>query len=178
VKRFLIRIDGIVGKTSDWGMVISGILIMVMGILTTYGVTRRYVFNDPEPYSYELSIIFLVACILLAIPGIQKDRRNLRVDFISNYLSPKWQGILTDIFTSVLALIFISIVIWKSWSIFMASIRAGETSQSAWQEPLWPMKLLVPVTMFWLVLTLISQFVHGVVHLVKGTTREDTRIQL
>ncbi len=40
------------------------------------------------------------------------------------------------------------------------------------------MKLLVPVTMFWLILVLISQLVHGVAHLIRGTTREDTRIQL
>jgi TRAP-type mannitol/chloroaromatic compound transport system permease small subunit len=178
VKRLLLKIDDIVGKVSDWGMVVAGILIMIMGLLTTYGVGRRYIFNSPEPYSYELSIIFLVGCILLAIPGIQKDRRNLRVDFISNLLSPKWQGILFDIFTSVLALVFVSIVLWKSWGIFLASIRVSETSQSAWQEPLWPMKLLVPVTMFWLILVLISQLVHGVAHLIRGTTREDTRIQL
>jgi TRAP-type mannitol/chloroaromatic compound transport system permease small subunit len=178
VKRLLLKIDDIVGKVSDWAMVIAGILILIMGFLTTYGVGRRYIFNDPEPYSYELSIIFLTACILLAIPGIQHGRRNLRVDFIANHLSPKWQGILSDIITSVLALIFVSIVIWKSWYIFVSSFQLHETSQSAWQEPLWPMKLLVPVTMFWLVLTLISQLVHGVIHVVKGTVREDTRIQL
>jgi TRAP-type mannitol/chloroaromatic compound transport system permease small subunit len=69
-------------------------------------------------------------------------------------------------------------VIWKSWGIFLYSIRVGETSQSAWQEPLWPMKLLIPITMSWLFLTLVSQLLHAVIHLVEGTIREDTRIQL
>jgi TRAP-type mannitol/chloroaromatic compound transport system permease small subunit len=75
-------------------------------------------------------------------------------------------------------MVFVAIVIWKSWVLFRHSFSAHETSQSAWQEPLWPMKLLVPVTMSWLFLTLTSQLAHAVIHLVKGTIREDTRIQL
>ncbi|MBN1631897.1 MAG: TRAP transporter small permease [Thermoleophilia bacterium] len=178
MKRFLLRIDSVVAKVSDWGLLISGILIMLMGILTTYGVGRRYVFDDPEPYSYELSVIFLVTCILISIPAIQKDRRHLRVDFLINHMSPKWQGIMTDVFTALLAMVFLSVVIWKSWGIFMSAFQSGETSQSAWQEPLWPMKLLVPISMGWLFLTLVSQLVHGIINVVKGTVREDNRIQL
>lgn len=178
MKRFLVKADHIIDKVSEWGIVVSGILILVMGFLITYAAGARYIFDKPDPYSYELSIIFLVACILLAIPRIQRDRRNLRVDFIISHLSTKWQNIIGDILSSLLAMVFIAIVIWKSWDIFLSAIRSGETSQSAWQEPLWPMKLLVPLTMFWLFLTLISQLVHSVIHLVRGTIREDTRIQL
>jgi TRAP-type mannitol/chloroaromatic compound transport system permease small subunit len=151
---------------------------MIMGFLTTYGVGKRYIFRNPDPYTYEISVIFLIACILLSLPAIQWNRRNLRVDFIISHLPQKAQQIIGDIFTTVLALIFVSIIIWKSWGIFLYSFQVGETSQSAWQEPLWPMKLLVPLTMSWLWLTLISQLIHAVIHVVKGTVREDTRIQL
>lgn len=178
VKRFLLKADRVIEKVGDWALIVSGVLILVMGFLTTYGVGKRYIFHDPDPYTYELSVIFLIACILLCLPAIQWNRRNLRVDFILSHLSPRWQVIVGDVFSSVLALVFVSIVIWKSWTIFWYSIHVGETSQSAWQEPLWPMKLLIPITMAWLFLTLISQLAHAVIHLVKGTTREDTRIQL
>jgi len=178
VKRFLVKADAVIAKVGDWALVVSGVLILVMGFLTSYGVGKRYLFRNPDPYTYELSVIFLVTCILLAIPGIQWHRRNLRVDFIVNHLPARWQGVITDLFTTILALVFVSIVIWKSWGIFLYSFQTGETSQSAWQEPLWPMKLLVPLTMGWLFLTLISQLVHGVLHVITGKAREDTRIQL
>lgn len=178
MKTFLLKADRMVEKVGDWALLISGILILVLGVLTTYGVGKRYIFHNPDPYTYEVSIIFLVACILLCLPAIQWNRRNLRVDFILIHMSKKWQNIVGDIFTSVLALVFVAIVIWKSWGIFLYSIQVGETSQSAWQEPLWPMKLLIPVCMAWLFLTLVSQLAHAVIHLVRGTTREDTRIQL
>jgi TRAP-type mannitol/chloroaromatic compound transport system permease small subunit len=125
-----------------------------------------------------MSIIFLVACILLCLPAIQWNRRNLRVDFILQHLPQKWHDIIGEVFTTILAIVFVSIIIWKSWGIFRYSLSVGETSQSAWQEPLWPMKFLVPLCMSWLFLTLISQVVHAVIHLARGTTREDTRIQL
>jgi TRAP-type mannitol/chloroaromatic compound transport system permease small subunit len=178
VKRFLLKADHVIEKVGDWALLVSGILIMIMGFLTTYGVGKRYILHNPDPYTYEVSIIFLVACILLCLPAVQWNRRNLRVDFVLMHLPPRWQNIIGDIFTSVLAMVFVSVVIWKSWGIFLFSIRVGETSQSAWQEPLWPMKLMVPVCMAWLFLTLLSQLVHAGIHLARGTTREDTRIQL
>jgi TRAP-type mannitol/chloroaromatic compound transport system permease small subunit len=168
----------VIEKVGDWALLISGSLILILGFLTTYGVGKRYLLNNPDPYTYELSILLLVACILLCLPAIQWHRRNLLVDFILMHLPPKWRVIVGEVFTSVLALVFVSIVIRYSWGLFLYSIQVGESSRSAWQEPLWPVKLLVPLTMAWLWLTLISQLVHAVVHVARGTTREDTRIQL
>lgn len=178
MKRFLLKLDRVIEKVGDWALLIAGVLILIIGLITTYGVGKRYILNNPDPYTYELSIIFLVACILLSLPALQWNRRNLRVDFILGHLPQRWQGIIGEIFTSLLAIMFVSVVIWKSWGIFLYSIKVGETSQSAWQEPLWPMKLLVPLCMAWLFLVLISQLVHAVIHVARGTAREDTRIQL
>ena len=61
--------DRILERVSDLGLVISGILILVMSLLSTYGVGRRYLLHSPEPYSYELSTILLVACVVLAVAG-------------------------------------------------------------------------------------------------------------
>jgi TRAP-type mannitol/chloroaromatic compound transport system permease small subunit len=177
VKRFLIKADKVVEKVGDWAMVVSGILVLLIGLLTSYGVGKRYIFHNPDPYSYEMSIIFLVACILLSLPGIQWQRRNLRVDWILSHFSPRWQGIVGDVFTTLLGMVFVGIIIWKSWGIFRYSISVGQSSQSAWQEPLWPMQLLVPICMAWLWITLLSQLIHAIVHAVKGTVREDLRVQ-
>jgi TRAP-type mannitol/chloroaromatic compound transport system permease small subunit len=177
VKRFLIKADKVVEKVGDWAMVVSGILVLLIGLLTSYGVGKRYIFHNPDPYSYEMSIIFLVACILLSLPGIQWQRRNLRVDWILTHFSPRWQGIIGDVFATLLGMVFVGIIIWKSWGIFRYSISVGQSSQSAWQEPLWPMQLLVPICMAWLWITLLSQLIHAIVHAVKGTIREDTRVQ-
>ncbi len=171
--RILRAVDAIIGKVSDWGLMVSGVIILLMSFLATYGVGRRYILDDPEPYSYEISTIFLVACVLLALSALQRYKRHLRVDFIANKFSSRVQGILVDIVTPVLALIFVSIITWKSWGIFQYSFTIGETSQSAWEEPLWPTKLLVPVSMFWLLLVLFAQLIHGITALIKNERRDD-----
>jgi TRAP-type C4-dicarboxylate transport system permease small subunit len=171
-KRIILIADRIIEKISNWGLISSGILILIMAFLTTYGVGRRYLFNDPEPYSYELSTIFLTVCVVLAVSGLQRYKRHLRVDFIANYMSPKVQGILMDIVTPLLALVFVSIITWQSWEITMYSLSVGETSQSAWEEPLWPTKLTIPICMFWLCLVLLAQLIKGIKNLIRGVKLE------
>lgn len=177
-KKIVLKLDRIIEVVSSWGLMASSIVILLMAFLATYGVGRRYILDDPEPYSYEISTIFLVACVLLAISALQRNRRHLRVDFLANFMSLKVQGILMDIVTPVLALVFVSIITWQSWEIFSYSFSIGETSQSAWEEPLWPTKLLVPVCMFWLCLVLIAQLVRGIVALKTGEIRKEDKIDL
>jgi TRAP-type mannitol/chloroaromatic compound transport system permease small subunit len=169
LKRILLQIDNVIGKVSEWAILVSGILIVLMGFLTTYGVARRYFFNSPEPYSYEMSVIFLTSCILLAIPHLQWLKRNIRVDFVIAHMSKKGQWIFDSIIPPVLGLVYVAIIVWKSAGVFWVSFQRGETSQAVWQEPLWPMKLLVTLTMCWLVLVLLSQLVQGIVHLRRGS---------
>jgi len=178
VKRFFATVDKVINVVTDYAVLISGLLIAIMSVLTTFGVVMRYAFDSPEPYSYEVSVIFLVACILLAIPAVQKEGRNLRVDWIVGRLSKRGQHIFENIIVPVIALVFVGVTVWRSWMTFVSSFTTHETSQSAVQEPLWPMKLLVTLTMAWLCLVLISQLVRGIQDLVRGTTKEDKRIQL
>lgn len=172
VKRIFRAIDLVIAKVADWALTVSGVLIVLMGILTTYGVCRRYFFNSPEPYSYEVSVIFLTCCILLAIPNLQWLKRNIRVDFVIAHMPKRWQYAFDNIITPVLGLVYASVIIWKSAGVFWTSFQRGETSQSVWQEPLWPMKLLVTLTICWLFLVLLSQLVHGIVHLANRTYKD------
>jgi TRAP-type mannitol/chloroaromatic compound transport system permease small subunit len=172
LKRFLLSLDRVIERVGNWGLLSSGILMLLMGLLHTYGVTRRYLLNNPEPYSYEISVIFLTACSVLAVSGLQRYRRHLRVDFIANYFSPKVQLIFMDIVTPVLALLYVSIVTWQSLDNAIYSLSLWETSQSAWEEPLWPTKFIIPLSMFWLCLVLIGQLVYGIRTAITGAKPE------
>jgi TRAP-type mannitol/chloroaromatic compound transport system permease small subunit len=171
IKNTFVMIDKIIERVASWGLLSSGVLILVMGFLATYGVIRRYVFNSPEPYSYELSTTLLLASGVLAIAGLQRQRRHLRVDFVANYFSPVWQEILLDIVGPLLALAYVSIICWKSWGNAIYSFSVHETSQSAWEEVLWPIKFVIPIAFFWLCLVLLAQTIHGIITLKKGNVQ-------
>ena len=159
--------DRIIERVSDLGLVISGILILVMSILITYGVGRRYLLHRPEPYSYELSTILLVACVVFAVAGLQRYKRHLRVDFVANFLPATVQNALIDIVTPILGLFYVVVITWKSLDNALYSMSIGETSQSSWEEPLFPVKLLVPIGMALLCLVLMAQLSRGIASLAR-----------
>ena len=167
-KKAVLTVDRIIERVGNWGLIGGGVLILLMSFLSTYAVARRYLLNNPEPYSYELSTTFLTACVVLAIAGLQRVKRHLRVDFIANYFSPTWQTVFMDIIGPLLALVYVAIIVWQSWNNAIYSFSVGETSQSVWEEPLWPTKLIIPITMFWLCLVLISQLTRGIITVVKA----------
>ena len=72
-----------------------------------------------------------------------------------------------DILTPVLGLFFVVVVTWKSWENAFYSMGIGETSQSSWEEPLFPIKFLVPIGMGLLCLVLAAQLTRGVATLAR-----------
>lgn len=172
VKKILQKIEQTIGRISDLGLVLSGSLILIMAFLSTYGVARRYLLHRPEPYSYEFSTILLVSCVVFSIAGLQRHMRHLRVDFISNRFSNYTQDILLRIITPILALFYVVIITWKSWENAIYSMSIWERSQSSWQEPLFPIKLTVPVGMAFLCLVLISQLCQGITNLFKKARKD------
>jgi TRAP-type mannitol/chloroaromatic compound transport system permease small subunit len=171
LKNIFIKLDNIIERVGNWGLLSSGLIITVMSLLSVYGVARRYLFHNPEPYSYELSTLFLAASGVLAVSGLQRYRRHLRVDFCANYFSPVLQVTLLDIVGPLLALFYVSIMVWQSWNNAIYSFGVHETSQNAWEEPIWPIKLIIPITLFWLCLVLLAQIVHGAITLKKGNVK-------
>jgi TRAP-type mannitol/chloroaromatic compound transport system permease small subunit len=169
VKKFFTVLDKVIERVGDWGLISSGILILLMSLCSTYAVARRYIFHNPDSYSYEVSTIALTVCVVLALSGLQRYKRHLRVDFIANYFNPKTQGFLLDILGPILGLIYVSIITWQSWSNALYSFQISETSQSIWQEPLYPTKFAIPVCMFWLCLVLLAQLIKGII----STSRSD-----
>jgi TRAP-type C4-dicarboxylate transport system permease small subunit len=140
---------------------------MIMSWLSTYAVARRYFFHNPEPYSYEIGMSFLLACVVLAIAGLQRSGQHLKVDFITIHLSKGAQDNLRDILVPILALFYIGILTWQSWNVAWYSFQIHETSQSVWQEPLFPIKFIVPIGSGLLCLILLAQLIRGVNSLVQ-----------
>jgi TRAP-type mannitol/chloroaromatic compound transport system permease small subunit len=166
-KKVLQTLDHALERASDYSLLVSGILILIMGWLSTYAVARRYLLHSPEPYSYEIGMCFLLACVVLALAGLQRFGKNLRVDFITNRFSEGVQAALLDVFVPILALFYISILTWQSWDVAWYSLKIHELSQSSWQEPLFPVKFVVPVGSGLLWLVLLAHLIRGVNSLVQ-----------
>jgi TRAP-type C4-dicarboxylate transport system permease small subunit len=165
-KRSAQTLDHFINRVTNIALLSAGMLIMIMGWLSTYGVGRRYLLHNPEPYSYELSTIFLVACVMLAIAGVQMLGRHLRVDFVATRYPQSVQAVLLDIVIPLLALFYVGIITWQGWNAAWYSLTVHETSQSAWREPWWPTKMVVPVGAGLLCIILLAQLSRGIASLI------------
>lgn len=170
-KKVTQTLDRIIERVSYFGVYIAGVMAVVMACLATYGVVRRYALNNPEPYSYELSTMFLVAGVVLAIPYIQRVGRHLRVDVVANRFPEGVQSILTNIVVPLLALFYLVPLTWKSWENAWYALQISERSYSAWAPLLFPIKIMVPIGAGLLCLVLVAQLCRGVATLVQRTKK-------
>ncbi|HJX34306.1 MAG TPA: TRAP transporter small permease subunit, partial [Desulfatiglandales bacterium] len=88
-RKLINKADRVIERVSYAFTILSGILIVLMTFIASYGVIRRYVFKSPEPYSYELSMMFLLWTFVLALAYLEKQDGHLRVDFFVALLPKK-----------------------------------------------------------------------------------------
>lgn len=166
---WLVRVIGFISR----GMLtVSGVMILVMAFTATYGVVRRYVMHSPEPYSYEIGVMMLLWCFVLSVAELQRQERHLRGDFVLSRLPQSFQFLINRILAPLLALLCSAVLAWKGWDAAMFSLRIGERSISSWSEPLFPVKLMIPVGYGFLFIVAISQFIQGMLSLVKRSQKQ------
>jgi TRAP-type C4-dicarboxylate transport system permease small subunit len=155
-----------IDRASHFLLVASGILMVIMSFLATYGVIRRYLFKSPEPYSYELSCIFLIFTFVLAVSTVERENLHIRVDFISNLFSQTVQKILLQIVFPLMGLSVCFFLTWKGLDNALASFSVDERSLSVWKEPLFPVKIVIFIGYAMLFLVLLAKIYRGITSLI------------
>jgi TRAP-type mannitol/chloroaromatic compound transport system permease small subunit len=143
--------------------VFSGIILVLLSLSTTYGVIRRYLFNSPEPYSYEFGCIFLIAGFVLVMSAVEWQNRFIRVDILLNRLPKNAQAIISNIISPFIGLLLVIILIWQGGVDALHALQVGQTSLSVWREPLYPVKFVITIGYGLLGLTLIARLWYGLI---------------
>jgi TRAP-type mannitol/chloroaromatic compound transport system permease small subunit len=175
VYRLARRITAIIGRLSSYFLLLSGFLIVIMVLAATYGVVRRYVFDSPEPYSYELSMMFLLFSFVFAISAVERLSQQLRVDIVSNKMPDKMRHVVLSIITPILGLAFVCVLFYKGIEAALYSFEIGERSISAWRQPMGPIKLMIPIGYSVLLMVLIVKLVAGVARFRRMLRGKDTQ---
>jgi TRAP-type C4-dicarboxylate transport system permease small subunit len=138
-----------------------------MAVNVTYGVVTRYVFHAPSVVAIEMTKILMIPALVLAVSYVQRNERHLKVDFLSNRFSKTIQLIMSHIAVPVMGLFVGYVLVWKGWvSMEYSRSVIHELSFSVWEEPLWPVRLTIPIGYGLLCLIMIGQLCKGIVTLV------------
>lgn len=166
-------IDDWIKRISQYLLLLSGILILLMALAQTYGVIMRYIFKTPDPGAYELSMLFLLFCGVLAVAGVEKLDQHVKNDLVSSHFPPRMKLIVIETIFPFLSLIFCAVLTWKSLDNALYALKIGQVTQSPWALPLAPIKLIIPFGFTLLCLILLSRVINGITRLKNGDSREE-----
>jgi TRAP-type mannitol/chloroaromatic compound transport system permease small subunit len=162
LNKVLQKLEHRMNYVTNFLLLFSGILVMLIAWLQAYGVVKRYAFHAPDPLAYELSTMFMLFCGVLAVAGVEKLDQNVRNDLIASRFPKKMKMILINTIFPVMALVFCAVLVWKSMGNALYALDIGQTSQSPWGVPLAPIKFVIPFGFILLCLVLIWKFFEGI----------------
>lgn len=160
---FLNAVDTI----NDWVGKFLSFAVLFIFVLVLIEVIRRYFFNSPTVWGNELAQLTFGVYTVLAGGYVLRWGGHVNVDILYIRLSTKGKAII-DIITFALFLIFCGMIVLFGGSLAWESLARLEHSQSAWNPPLYPVKLMIPTGAFLLLLQGTAKLIRDIVILVTG----------
>ena len=161
-RRVVTTLDRILGRAALVSVIIGGSVTVLMIFVTSYGVAMRYFFRRPEPISYEIATICLLWGFLFGIAFVEWRGTHISADIFTPFMPKALVKFLHTVVSHFLALIYCTILTWKGWGVAMYSYNISERSMSVWQEPLFPIKIMVPICYGLLTLVVFRNLCHGI----------------
>lgn len=158
---FLSRLDRHLLGLERLMALLGGLTVLSLMGLAVISVGGRNLLNAPLPGYVDWIEQAMPVIAFLGIAYVQRDGGHIRMDIVIGQLGGRalW---LAELVSVVLILLLMMALVWGSWSHFLRSI---DFSAPLWSRdstidiglPIWPTKLLVPVSFSVLCLRLLLQ---------------------
>jgi TRAP-type C4-dicarboxylate transport system permease small subunit len=170
VERVIRFLDRLLDHTTRLTWLLAGALIVLMAFVVGYGVFTRYVLRNPDPYTYEITCILMLACVVLSLAHTQRLGRHLRIDLLDRYFPEAVRGILINIVGPIVGLVFCGVLTWETWEDAWLALQNWQVTKGTLIIPTFPLKMTVTFGAGLLCLVLIAQIVRYLASLIgKGT---------
>lgn len=115
---------------------VSGLGILLMGLMLCYEVICRYFFRAPTIWAQETSIYLFIWTMLAGSAYTLQKGKHVRIDLLIEHLSPRTQYIL-EMITSFVGMVFCAIVSWQAYEMIAASVGYNKVSATLLRVPMW-----------------------------------------
>ena len=136
-------IDAITDKVSR----LACYLVFVMALIIVIEVLRRYLFNQPTIWAWNLNRQIFGVFILVAGSYTMSKNEHIRIDMLSEHFPAKVKMI-ARLIEAVCLISFLGILVWQGSWMGWNSFMMGEKATGAFRIPLYPFKLLIPILVF------------------------------
>lgn len=120
---------------SWWFAVVGSAIALVVGVMTTVSVVGRAFFKFPIQGDIELTQLGIALSISLCIPWCQLRGANIIVDFFTQKMSLKKQGLL-DAVGAVLVALMCLLLAWRT-GVGALAVRGAQESSMIIGLPMW-----------------------------------------
>jgi TRAP-type mannitol/chloroaromatic compound transport system permease small subunit len=160
---FLVKLSNLLDNVNEYtGRLFSWLVVPLLIIIIIEFVTRTLM-NVPTTWTFEASnFVFGAHFMLLAGYGLLYGS-HVRIDLFTSTLSQKAQAIISIICYLFLFFPFVLVWLYYGWGYFYSSWSTLETSISFWGPILYPIKFVIPVAAFFLLLQGISEVIKSIV---------------
>lgn len=148
-------------------------LVWPMFVLMFLEVVFRYGLRRPTVWTNELTQMLFGAYAVLSGGYLIARGGHVNVDILYSRLSRRARA-LCDVLTSGAFFIFAGTVLYFGATMAYDSLSRLEHSQSAWNPPLYPVKLTIPIGALLLLLQGLAKFLNDLMVLVRGERVEGT----
>lgn len=150
-----------VGKIAAWSLIL---IIAIVG----YDVLMRRVLKAPTEWGFDVTYMLWGFLFMMAAAWTMQTGGHISIDIVINCFSPKTRAFLDLIFYPLLCFPFLGVLLIKSIEFAAASWAIKETALSPWYPPLYPLKTVIPIGVFLLLLQCIAKFIRDLAFVIKG----------
>lgn len=135
-------------------VVMYGIFAM-MAILLWSSISKTFFL--PSLWTLEMAQFAMVAYYILGGPYSIQMGSNVRMDLLYGEWTARRKA-QTDAITVLFLIVYLIFLLWGGWDSLMYSFQyGGERSPTAWRPYLWPIKTIMVVGIFLMLLQAISE---------------------
>jgi TRAP-type mannitol/chloroaromatic compound transport system permease small subunit len=134
---------------------LSGLILMwfpwILTVIIVWELILRNGFNHPTAWAHEFSVMFFGVLTITSGAYALKERAHVNMDLFYINLSERGKAIM-NIIVFPAFFVFVIIILWLGWEFALRAIKLNERSISMWSPIIWPVKLMLPVGAFLLLI--------------------------
>ena len=159
---------GIIDGISEFSGKAFSYLILPVTLLEAVEVVRRYLFDSPTDWAWELAALIAGAMFIMGAGWVLKDDKHVRTDLIYGRLPRRWQAGFDLFFFTTIFFSFVGVMTWKGTKQALYSVGILERTFSMWAPPLYPLKITIALAFIILALQGIAKWIRDLHVLIKG----------
>ena len=164
MKKLLSALDALsawVGKVGSW-------LILLVVFFVIYEILMRYLFHLPTLWVTESMVFGCGVSYVLGAAWALQENRHVKIDLLYGRLTVRQRAVMDSITYFFFAL-YLGVFLWAASKYTWQSVRLGETTGSAWDPPVYPIKIALVVGVSLLLLQGTAKLIRDLHMAIKGT---------